>query len=667
MSLEEQKITGYASSIASLPDQVQGRAEWLKKMFDARTDGEVKEKHNGLVEDLIALDLEARVKSGDVKAIRVNEDNQLEVSKDGTHFEATGSSGHLIVGPGGELLPQRGRLRFTGQSVLADSPGTNETLITGVKGDTGEKGDQGIQGIQGIQGPRGMVFTPFVDAAGNISWELQDTATPVPPAARNIRGPEGPQGIQGIQGERGPQGIQGPEGKQGPAGERGEQGPAGARGIEGPQGPAGVQGEQGERGERGPAGERGTEGPQGPAGVQGPIGPQGPKGDPGTDGRSFTVLDLYPTLLALKEAHPAGEAGQAYAVGTIADNDVYIWGADESAWVNIGTLQGPMGPQGPQGVQGPKGETGPKGEPGPAGPAGPTGATGPQGPKGETGPQGEPGPAGPTGPTGATGPQGPAGADGKQGPQGVQGKQGIQGIQGPQGPQGIQGDPAIVNGKAPNADGVITLTPADIGAVEKQGGEIGNTIVTYTGTDDTKPLSGDSMKTLMQKMTSMYNALPPVGDWTLAAYRITYPGGNANAETYPWVNFDDNLLPSKYPKLYKLYGETLSVGAPSGYFNLAKLADRFPLVSSSNFSVTGGAAKHTIRVDEIPAMTFTLTLDGSTIYGTEGGSKNGRLVSLDKISTTAGSSPYTLIKSAEPNPFDIRPPYITLCTHVRAG
>lgn len=54
MSFETQKITGYASGIAALPDKVEGRAAWLKAQFDARTDSEVKTQHNALCDALAA-------------------------------------------------------------------------------------------------------------------------------------------------------------------------------------------------------------------------------------------------------------------------------------------------------------------------------------------------------------------------------------------------------------------------------------------------------------------------------------------------------------------------------------------------------------------------------------------------------------------------------------
>lgn len=97
----------------------------------------------------------------------------------------------------------------------------------------------------------------------------------------------------------------------------------------------------------------------------------------GANGTSFTVLGLYDTLAALKAAHPTGSEGEAWAVGSAEDNDIYLWDVDEGDWNNVGSLQGPPGPQGPAG---PKGDTGAEGP------------TGPQGPPGAGGAQGEPGP-----------------------------------------------------------------------------------------------------------------------------------------------------------------------------------------------------------------------------------------------------------------------------------
>ena len=100
-----------------------------------------------------------------------------------------------------------------------------------------------------------------------------------------------------------------------------------------------------------------------------------------------------------------GEYGYAYAVGTEAPYDFYVWtrpdpnsGHDSAYWFDIGQLAivGPEGPQGPQGEPGPKGDKGDRGKPGltgaqgPQGPKGATGATGPKGDQGERGPAGNP-------------------------------------------------------------------------------------------------------------------------------------------------------------------------------------------------------------------------------------------------------------------------------------
>lgn len=113
-----------------------------------------------------------------------------------------------------------------------------------------------------------------------------------------------------------------------------------------------------------------------------PRGLPGPQGEPGTDGTSFTVQGIYPTLEALQAAHPAGEPGMAYAVGSETDNTIYIWSGDAAAWVNLGKLQGPAGKQGDPGPQGEQGIQGPPGE---QGIQGVQGEPGPQGPKGEPG------------------------------------------------------------------------------------------------------------------------------------------------------------------------------------------------------------------------------------------------------------------------------------------
>lgn len=420
MGLSDFKITDAditSKGVQASPDQLSGTAEDNKKVFDRLTSGPVRDGHNKLIDALVALGVEQLIQYGseNIKYIRLNADEHIEVSSDGATWTEVASSGHLIYNAAGQQMPQRSRLKFGGASVVTDD-GTY-TIVSGVKGDKGEtgaKGDKGDKGDQGDQGPRGAAWYPAVDGLGNLTFVLSETATP--PPAYNIRGPQGPQGVQGLQGATGatgPQGIQGPRGLQGA---KGEKGATGATGATGPAGPAGAQGAQGIQGKQGETGPKGATGATGPAG---PTGPQGQKGDPGEDGKSFTIKDIYPTLAALKQAFPTGNE-YAYQV-TGEDDEIFIWSALNGDWTSVGKLQGPQGPQGPAGATGPQG---------------PKGDAGPQGPQGEQGVQGEKGEQGATGATGPTGPTGPEGPEGPQGPQGETGPQGEQGIQGPQGEAG---------------------------------------------------------------------------------------------------------------------------------------------------------------------------------------------------------------------------------------
>lgn len=420
MGLSDFKITDAditSKGVQASPDQLSGTAEDNKKVFDRLTSGPVRDGHNKLIDALVALGVEQLIQYGseDIKYIRLNTDEHIEVSSDGVTWTEVASSGHLIYDAAGQQMPQRSRLKFGGASVVTDD-GTY-TIVSGVKGDkgdTGAKGDKGEKGDTGDQGPQGAAWYPAVDGLGNLTFVLSETATP--PPAYNIRGPQGPQGVQGLQGATGatgPQGIQGPRGLQGA---KGEKGATGATGATGPAGPAGAQGAQGIQGPQGETGPQGATGATGPAG---PTGPQGQKGDPGEDGKSFTVQDIYPTLAALKQAFPTGNE-YAYQV-TAEDDEIFIWSELATDWVSLGKLQGPQGPQGPTGATGAQG---------------PKGDTGPQGPQGVQGIQGEKGEQGATGATGPTGPTGPEGPEGPQGPQGETGPQGEQGIQGPQGEAG---------------------------------------------------------------------------------------------------------------------------------------------------------------------------------------------------------------------------------------
>lgn len=184
--------------------------------------------------------------------------------------------------------------------------------------------------------------------------------------------------LKGEKGETGPKGDKGNTGEKGATGERGPQGLQGERGLQG------VQGEKGEPGIQGPVGPKGEQGEQGIQGIQGPQGepgPQGPKGDTGSG------LNIKGELDSESQLPQEGVSGDAWLIS----GNLYVYvgenGNIESnpKWSNVGSIQGPAGPQGPVGPKGEQGEPGPKGEPGA------NGAPGEQGPKGDPGEKGEKG------------------------------------------------------------------------------------------------------------------------------------------------------------------------------------------------------------------------------------------------------------------------------------
>ena len=298
------------------------------------------------------------------------------------------------------------------------------------------QGPQGVQGETGAAGPQGPTGPKGETGAKGEQGDKGDTGDTGPQGPAGPKGETGATGPQGIQGEKGDTGETGPQGEKGDTGPQGAKGDKGDQGIQGPKGEKGDQGEQGPQGLTGEKGEKGDTGDTGPQGIQGPkgdTGPQGPKGDPGADGTSFVILGRYNTLDELMAAHPTGSEGEAWAVGSASDNDVYLWDVDQQMWTNIGSMQGPPGPQGPAGADGAQGPQGIRGVPGEPGADGADGAPGKDGSPGEDGasftpavsedgvlswtndrglPNPEPvnikGPAGQDGQDGAPGPSGPA-------------------------------------------------------------------------------------------------------------------------------------------------------------------------------------------------------------------------------------------------------------------
>ena len=247
-----------------------------------------------------------------------------------------------------------------GQFVMIDTGNVEneEDSRLYLKGDTKWKFISDLSGAQGIQGLSAyQVAVQHGFEGTEAEWLIS---------------------LKGEKGETGPKGDKGDTGEKGATGERGPQGLQGERGLQG------VQGEKGEQGIQGPVGPKGEQGEQGIQGIQGPQGEpgqQGPKGDTGSG------LNIKGELDSESQLPQEGVSGDAWLIA----GNLYVFvgenGNVESnpKWSNVGSIQGPAGPQGPVGPKGEQGEPGPKGEPGA------DGAPGAQGPKGDPGQKGEKG------------------------------------------------------------------------------------------------------------------------------------------------------------------------------------------------------------------------------------------------------------------------------------
>lgn len=251
----------------------------------------------------------------------------------------------------------------TGQFVMIDTGNVEneEDSRLYLKGNTEWKFISDLSGAQGIQGLSAyQVAVQHGFEGTEAEWLIS---------------------LKGEKGETGPKGDKGNTGEKGDTGERGPQGLQGERGLQGIQG---EQGEQGIQGPVGPKGEKGDQGERGPQGPQGQIGPQGPKGDTGSG------LNIKGELDSESQLPQEGVSGDAWLIS----GNLYVYvgenGNVESnpKWSNVGSIQGPAGPQGSVGPKGEQGEPGPKGEPGADGIPG---AQGPKGDPGEKGEKGDPG------------------------------------------------------------------------------------------------------------------------------------------------------------------------------------------------------------------------------------------------------------------------------------
>lgn len=446
----------------------------------------------------------------------------------------------------------------------------------GDKGDKGDAGDVGPVGPSGEKGEAGAVFTPSVDADGNLSWTNNGSLQN--PATVNIRGP------QGAQGERGETGPAGPKGETGSGldilgrydslealmqavpspgiGDNYYVGQAAPYSIYTWTDVSGVpqwvdggqlQGAKGDKGDDGGyytpsidgdgllswSGSRSGMPGVASVNIRGPQGVQGPAGQDGADGA----------------AGADGAPGVTFTPSVSADGVL--------SWSNDGgkvdpepvSIRGPQGPAGRDGAAGDPGEPGADGAPGEDGgyytpsvsesgdlswapsKSGMPGVSavnirGPQGVQGPTGPQG------PAGQTGEAGAQGAPGADGAPGEDGgyytpgvdsagnlswTASKGGMPAVAGAniRGPAGADGAPGV----AATINGVNSLTLA---AGENVSLEQSGSTLTISASGGEGPLFVNFSGTNRMNLTT---------DHTVAEVVAAYEAGRDVVGVYETMNY----------------------------------------------------------------------------------------------------------------------------------
>lgn len=329
---------------------------------------------------------------------------------------------------------------------------------------------------------------PYIGANGNWFIGPEDSGV-------SAAGKQGPQGTPGKDGQPGRDGEPGAPGKDGQPGQDGAPGAPGADGKDGADGVGVTKVQQTTTSNA----DGGTNvitvtlsngqtftfnvknGSKGSTGEQGKDGARGPEGPPGADGKSFTVNGRYDTLAALRAAHPSGSAGEAYAVGSVESNIIYVWNEDLNNWDPIGALQGPVGPAG---ADGSPGQDGAPGAPGADG-VSVTSVT-------QTTTSNADGGTNvitvtlSNGQTftfnvknGSKGSQGAPGADGKDGQDGAPGADGKDGQDGAQGEQGPAGPNQVSTSTATNISGLLKGNGSAVSAA-------------VAGTDYTTPANVDT-------------------------------------------------------------------------------------------------------------------------------------------------------------------------------
>ena len=270
--------------VVGLADTPNLSTQEMQKKFDELATDVIIPKFNKLSDELDSKSIDKKVSSEEITNIKINEDKQLETSNDGgVTWEATASSGHIIENGASTQYPARARLQFSDNVVISDNPQQNKTFISVPAGEKGEKGESATITIGNVESGD----EAHVENVGSDTDAIFNFTFP-----------------------------------------RGEHGSAATIRV------GSVQ-----SGQNASVFNSGTTSDA----VFNFVLPKGEKGDTGT---SFQIKGMYATYEELIAAHPTGSRGDAYAVGTSAENVIYNWNNDTKAWDNLGGLKGAKGDTG---------------------------------------------------------------------------------------------------------------------------------------------------------------------------------------------------------------------------------------------------------------------------------------------------------------------------------
>lgn len=275
--------------VIGLPDTPNLSTQAMQEKFDEIALDVIVPKFNNLIDELDDSDIDGKVSSSDMTNIRLNADKAIEYSDDGgTTWGQTASSGHRIMDYSGGIMAQESRMQFVGNVTVTDDAPNGKTVIN-VTGQKGDKGD-----------------TPNI-YVGNVT-----SGNTVSVTKREV-GEEGQKdAIFDFVLEKGDAGVT----------------PNFAIGSV-------------------------SSGQSAAVTISYDSYPDEPrfnftlpKGDKGDTGQGINIRGEYDTLADLETAHPTGQAGWAYMVGTTNPKDLYVWDVDNEEWVNEGELQGAKGDTG---------------------------------------------------------------------------------------------------------------------------------------------------------------------------------------------------------------------------------------------------------------------------------------------------------------------------------